>query len=174
MVSRVLIANRGEIARRIIRSCRSLGVESVAVYSEADAGLAHVGEADHAMAIGPAPARQSYLVADAILEAAKRAGADAIHPGYGFLSENADFATAVAGAGLTWIGPAAETVKAMGNKQRARDIAIAADVPVVPGSGRLELDDTAGIEAQAAAIGYPLLVKAAGGGGGIGMRRVDR
>ena len=137
-------------------------------------GLVYVGEADDAVAIGPAPARQSYLLPDVILEAARRSGADAIHPGYGFLSENSEFATAVADAGLTWIGPAAETVKAMGDKQRAREIAIAADVPVVPGSGRLELDDTAGIEAQAAAIGYPLLVKAAGGGGGIGMRRVDR
>ena len=174
MVARVLIANRGEIARRIIRSCRSLDIAAVAVYSEADAGLAHVAEADAAVAIGPAPARQSYLVTDTILDAAARAGADAIHPGYGFLSENAGFARAVIGAGLKWIGPAPDTVEAMGDKQRAREIAIAADVPVVPGSRRLDENDAAGTEAEAASIGYPLLVKAAGGGGGIGMKRVDR
>jgi len=168
---RILIANRGEIARRVIRSARNLGLETVAVHSQADAGLAHVAEAHVAVEIGPAPARQSYLDTARILAAAVETGADAIHPGYGFLSENADFAEAVEAAGLIWIGPRPDTLRAMGDKQRAREIAVAAGVPVVLGSDRLtEGDDLAEIGSQ---VGYPLLVKAAAGGGGIGMRQVD-
>jgi len=170
-MQRILIANRGEIARRIIRSARALGIETVAVHSEADAGAAHVAEADHAVGIGPAPARESYLLADRLLAAAARTGADAIHPGYGFLSESARFAEAVRGAGLIWIGPEPEVLRDMGDKERARAIAQAAGVPIVPGSDRLaEGDDLAAIGAR---VGFPLLVKAAAGGGGIGMRRVD-
>ncbi|MGQ7791744.1 acetyl-CoA carboxylase biotin carboxylase subunit [Faunimonas sp. B44] len=170
---KVLVANRGEIARRIFRSCRGLGIGTVAVYSDADAGAAHVADADEAVHVGPAAARESYLRADRVLEAARSSGADAIHPGYGFLSENADFATAVADAGLTWIGPSPESLRQMGDKQRARDIAAASGVPVVPGSRRFEAGDLAGLDEAAAAVGYPLLVKASAGGGGIGMRRVD-
>ncbi|MEO1328755.1 MAG: biotin carboxylase N-terminal domain-containing protein [Pseudomonadota bacterium] len=173
MVSRLLIANRGEIARRVIRSCRKLGVETVAVYSEADAGLAHVAEADHAVAIGPAAARESYLRPEKLLEAAREAGADAVHPGYGFLSENADFAETVRAAGLAWVGPEPETIGAMGDKQRAREIAVAAGAPVAPASARFEAGETDGVVAAAEAVGFPLLVKASAGGGGIGMRRVD-
>jgi 3-methylcrotonyl-CoA carboxylase alpha subunit len=169
----VLIANRGEIACRIIRTCRSLGLRSVAVFAAADAGAMHVAMADAAAAIGPSPARESYLVADAILAAAAAHGADAIHPGYGFLSENAAFARRVQAAGLTWIGPAPETIAAMGDKERAREIARAAGVPVLPGSRRFAPGDLDGLAEAADAIGFPLLVKAAGGGGGIGMRRVD-
>jgi acetyl/propionyl-CoA carboxylase alpha subunit len=168
---RLLVANRGEIARRVIRSARALGLETVAVHSEADASAAHVADADAAVAIGPAPARQSYLDAARLLAAAAETGADAVHPGYGFLSENSGFAAAVEAAGLTWVGPAPETIRDMGDKARARALAEAAGVPVVPGSGPLgEGDDPA---AAAVAVGFPLLVKAAAGGGGIGMRRVD-
>lgn len=173
-MKRILIANRGEIARRVIRSARALGLETVAVYSEADAGALHVSDADQAIAIGPAPARLSYLNAEAVLNAARLSGADAVHPGYGFLSENADFAQAVKDAGMIWIGPDPETLRSMGDKQRAREIARAAGVPVVPGSERF--GDTVTAEtllAAAQTVGYPLLVKAAAGGGGIGMRRVD-
>lgn len=168
---RILVANRGEIARRIIRSARALGLETVAVYSEADAGLAHVAEADHAVCIGPAAARESYLNKARILQVAGEMRADALHPGYGFLSESADFADATLGAGLVWIGPDPQTLRDMGDKGQARKIAAQADVPVVPGSAPVtETDDLAAIGQQ---IGYPLLVKAAAGGGGIGMRRVD-
>ena len=172
-VRRVLVANRGEIARRVFRSCKSLGLETVAVYSEADRGAAHAIEADRSMLIGPAPARDSYLVIDKVLAAARETKADAIHPGYGFLSENATFAKAVADAGLIWIGPQPEVILAMGDKQRARDLASASGVPVVPGSGRFAEGETDGLAEAAARVGYPLLVKAAAGGGGIGMRRVD-
>nr|WP_205521016.1 biotin carboxylase N-terminal domain-containing protein [Propylenella binzhouense] len=168
-----MVANRGEIARRIFRSCRKLGLATVAIHSEADAGAAHVAEADEALPVGPAAARESYLRADRVLAAARASGADAIHPGYGFLSENADFASTVAEAGLTWIGPSPETLRQMGDKQRARDIAAASGVPVVPGSRRFEAGDVAGLDEAAAQVGYPLLVKASAGGGGIGMRRVD-
>lgn len=168
---RILIANRGEIARRVIRSARALGIETVAVHSEADAGLAHVAEADAAVEIGPPPARQSYLDTARILAAAAESGADAVHPGYGFLSENADFAQAVEAAGLIWIGPRPDTLRAMGDKHRARGIAVAAGVPVVPGSDRLSEGDD--LVQLGEAVGYPLLVKAAAGGGGIGMRQVD-
>jgi acetyl/propionyl-CoA carboxylase alpha subunit len=170
----VLIANRGEIACRIIRSCRQLDLRAVAVYSEADSSALHVAMADDAVAIGPAAARDSYLRVDRLLDAARSSGADALHPGYGFLSENADFAEAVAAAGLTWIGPQASAIRAMGDKQRARDLARASGLPIVPGSARFAVGDLAGLEAAGAAVGYPLLVKAASGGGGIGMHRVDR
>ncbi|WP_245422149.1 acetyl-CoA carboxylase biotin carboxylase subunit [Alsobacter soli] len=172
-IRRVLVANRGEIALRVFRTCKALGLETAAVYSDADAEAAHVQAADRAVHIGPAAARESYLVADKVLAAAREAGADAIHPGYGFLSENAAFAEAVAAAGLVWVGPRAEVIRAMGDKQRARDLAEQAGVPVVPGSRRFAEGDTEGLAAEAERVGYPLLVKAAAGGGGIGMRRVD-
>ncbi|WP_454692366.1 acetyl-CoA carboxylase biotin carboxylase subunit [Achromobacter aloeverae] len=173
-IDRLLVANRGEIACRVMRTCRALGIETVAVYSEADRAAAHVAIADQAYAIGPARASESYLRQDAILDAAARGGAQAIHPGYGFLSENAGFAQAVQEAGLTWIGPRPESIRDMGDKQRARELAIAAGVPVVPGSGRFETGALDGIAQSADAVGYPLLVKAVAGGGGIGMRRVDQ
>ena len=172
-IRRVLVANRGEIARRVFRSCRRLGLETVAIYSEVDSSAAHVAEADRSMLIGPASARESYLVIDKVLAAARETQADAIHPGYGFLSENAGFAEAVASAGLKWIGPQPDVILAMGDKQRARDIASAAGVPVVPGTGRFAEGETEGLAEAAARVGYPLLVKASAGGGGIGMRRVD-
>ncbi len=173
-MKKVLIANRGEIACRVIRSCRALGLKTVAVYSEADAGALHVDEADEAQAIGPAPAKQSYLVIDRIVGAAKAAGADAVHPGYGFLAENSDFAKAVAAAGVTWIGPTPDSIDDMGDKERARLLARAAGVPVLPGSARFAPGDLAGLDEAAAGVGFPLLVKASAGGGGIGMRRVDK
>ena len=172
-MKKVLIANRGEIACRVIRSCRDLGLQAVAVYSEADASALHVALADEAYPIGPAPAKQSYLVVANILDAARAARADAVHPGYGFLAENAGFARAVARAGLTWIGPTPETIEDMGDKERARLLAKSAGVPILPGSARFAPGDLAGIEEAAADVGYPLLVKASAGGGGIGMRRVD-
>ena len=172
-MKRILIANRGEIACRIIRAARALGLQTVAVYSEADAQALHVQMADAAEAIGPAPAAQSYLDADRILQAARTHGADAVHPGYGFLSENTAFARAAEAAGITWIGPQPGSIEDMGDKQRARAIAEAAGVPVLPGSRRFALGALEGIEQAAADVGYPLLVKATGGGGGIGMRRVD-
>ncbi|MCG8693592.1 MAG: acetyl-CoA carboxylase biotin carboxylase subunit, partial [Minwuiales bacterium] len=172
-MKRVLIANRGEIACRIIRSCRDLGLEAVAVYSEADAEALHVALADAAEPVGGAPAKESYLIADNILAAAKQSGADAIHPGYGFLAENPRFAEAVAEAGLTWIGPRPKTIEDMGDKERARLLARSAGVPVLPGSARFGPGDIEGLEAAAEDVGYPLLVKASAGGGGIGMRRVD-
>jgi len=172
-IKKVLIANRGEIACRVIKSCRRLGIATVAVHSEADAHALHVEMADEAAHIGPPPAAQSYLDQKAILAAAKDFGADAVHPGYGFLAENAGFAQAVTDAGLTWIGPRPKTIEDMGDKERARDIARAAHVPVLPGSPRFGPGDIAGVEAAAEEVGFPLLVKAAAGGGGIGMRRVD-
>ena len=170
---KLLIANRGEIACRIMRSARTLGMATVAVYSEADAAARHVAEADEALPIGPAAAKDSYLVADKIIAAAHESGADGIHPGYGFLAENAAFARAVEDAGLVWVGPRADSIAAMGDKERARTIAGDAGLPVVPGSARLTADDLSGLDAAAQAIGYPLLVKASAGGGGIGMRQVD-
>ena len=172
-MKRLLVANRGEIACRILRTCRRLGLPTVAVYSEADRESLHVALADHAVAIGgPAPA-QSYLLAQNILEAARAADADAVHPGYGFLSENEDFARAVQAAGLAWIGPDPKTIEDMGDKERARLLAKSAGVPVLPGSARFGPGDLAGLDAAAGEVGYPLLVKASAGGGGIGMRRVD-
>jgi len=172
-IRRVLVANRGEIACRIMRTCRAMGIETVAVHSEADAGALHVARADRAVAIGPPPAAQSYLDAQALLAAARESGADAVHPGYGFLAENAAFAKAVEDAGLAWIGPRPPTIADMGDKERARDIAHAAGVPVLPGSPRFAAGDTDGLVDVAIGIGFPLLVKAASGGGGIGMSVVD-
>ena len=170
---RVLVANRGEIAARVLRSCRELGLGTVAVYSDADRAAPHVAMADVAVRLGPAPAAESYLSIDALLAAARATGADAIHPGYGFLSENADFARAVAEAGLVFVGPSPLVIQMLGSKQEAKRRAIAAGVPVVPGYNG---DDqtTAVLEAEARAIGFPLLVKASAGGGGKGMRIVRR
>lgn len=172
-MKRVLIANRGEIACRVIRAAQGLGLEAVAVYSDADADAMHVEMANASVRIGPPPAAESYLRQDAILAAARETGTDAIHPGYGFMAENADFARAVLNAGLIWIGPRPETIEAMGDKQRARDLAQKAGVPVAQGSARLLPGEIDGLENMAETVGYPLLVKAAAGGGGIGMRRVD-
>lgn len=172
-MNKVLIANRSEIACRIVRSCRRLGLRTVAVYSEADARSLHVAMADEALPIGPAQARDSYLRADRVLDAAKASGADAVHPGYGFLSENEAFAEAVQGAGLLWIGPSARSMRDMGDKGRARTLAHDAGVPVLPGSPRIEPGDLDALDAAGRNVGYPLLVKATAGGGGIGMRRVD-
>ncbi|MEP9350677.1 biotin carboxylase N-terminal domain-containing protein [Xanthobacter sp. KR7-225] len=169
----VLIANRGEIACRIAQACRGLGLRSIAVFSDADADGLHVALADAAVRIGPAPARASYLDADAVIEAARASGAQAIHPGYGFLSENAGFARKVREAGLVFVGPAAEIIAEMGDKGRARARAQGAQVPVLPGSGRLPESEDADLVARALEVGLPLLVKATGGGGGIGMRRLD-
>ncbi|HKH93174.1 MAG TPA: acetyl-CoA carboxylase biotin carboxylase subunit [Gemmatimonadaceae bacterium] len=173
MFRKVLIANRGEIALRIIRACRELGVASVAVYSEADARAPHAREADEAVLLGPAPSSESYLRGDAIIAAAQRVGAEAIHPGYGFLSEREWFARAVRDAGLVFVGPPAEAIAAMGSKTAARQLAIAAGTPVVPGT-TTALRDAAEAEQVAEQFGYPVLLKAAAGGGGKGMRVVHR
>jgi acetyl-CoA carboxylase biotin carboxylase subunit len=172
VLRKVLVANRGEIARRIIRACRQLGVASVAIYSEVDERAPHVAEADEAVAIGPAPARQSYLSIDAIIGVARRVGADAVHPGYGFLSENWRFAQACEDADLTFVGPSADAIRLMGDKTEARRLMAAAGVPVLPGSDG-PVSDADEAERVATAVGFPVLLKAAGGGGGIGMARVD-
>jgi len=169
----ILVANRGEIACRVMRSARALGARTVAVYSDADRHALHVETADEAVHIGPSKAAESYLNVEAILAAARATGATAVHPGYGFLAENADFARRVAAAGLTWIGPTPAQIEAMGDKERARRIAQDAGVPVVPGSDRFPGGQLDGLAAAAAAVGYPLLVKASAGGGGIGMRLVE-
>jgi len=170
---KVLIANRGEIAVRLIRGLREMNIASVAVYSDADRASLAVRMADEAAHLGPAPSSESYLRIDKIIAAAQRHGAEAIHPGYGFLSENAEFADAVTNAGLTFIGPPAEAIKKMGSKTAARQIAIAAGAPVVPGTeAAIRSIDQARATAQS--LGYPVLLKAAAGGGGKGMRRVDR
>ena len=168
MFRRLLIANRGEIARRINRVAQGMGLETVAVYSDADAALPHVREASRAVRLGPAPSRESYLNTGAVLEAARQTGAEAVHPGYGFLSESADFARACTEAGLLFVGPPPEAMARMKDKARARELAGAAGVPLVPGSAGLVVD-VAMAAAEAERIGYPILVKAAGGGGGIGM-----
>jgi len=173
MVSKVLVANRGEIARRIMRSCRTLGLDTVAIYSEADAGLPHVNEADEAVPVGAAAPRESYLNIENILRAITLTGADAVHPGYGFLSESARFAESVVDAGAVWIGPHPDTIRAMGDKEQARELARSAGVPVLSGSRRLTDGDTDALMAARQEVGFPLLVKASAGGGGIGMRRVD-
>ena len=167
----VLVANRGEIAVRVIRTLKTMGIRSVAVYSDADAGALHVRQADVAVRIGPAPARRSYLDIEAVVEAARRTGAQAVHPGYGFLSENAQFAAALDTAGITFIGPPAAAIKTMGDKIAAKAAVAQYGVPVVPGIARPGLTDAELIEA-AGAVGYPLLVKPSAGGGGKGMRVV--
>ena len=172
MIESLLIANRGEIACRIIRTARSLGVRTVAVYSDADANALHVRMADEAVHIGPSPARESYLVGDKIIAAAKATGAEAIHPGYGFLAENADFAEAVVGAGLIWVGPKPDSIRAMGLKDAAKMLMQSAGVPVTPGYLG-ESQEPKRLKKEAEAIGYPVLIKAVAGGGGKGMRRVD-
>src|SRR5688572_26941349 len=168
MFTKVLIANRGVIARRIARTLRRLGVGSVAVYSEADAHSLHVVEADEAVLLGPGPVAESYLCMDKLLEAARRTGAQAIHPGYGFLSENADFAEACEGAGLAFIGPTPDQMRRFGLKHTARAIAEAQGVPLCPGTGLLASVGEA--EENAARIGFPVMLKSTAGGGGIGMR----
>ncbi len=172
MIRKLLIANRGEIACRVIRTAKRLGVATVAVYSDADAAAPHVREADEAVRLGPAPARESYLRSDAILDAAKATGADAIHPGYGFLSENADFARACDKAGLIFVGPPADAIDAMGLKDRAKKLMEEAGVPVTPGYHG-EDQDPGQLAKEASRIGYPVLIKAVAGGGGKGMRRVE-
>ena len=168
IIASLLVANRGEIARRVIRTADRLGIRTIAVYSEADAELPFVREADEAVPIGPAAPAQSYRNIDAILTAAKQTGAAAIHPGYGFLSENAEFAQAVTAAGLLWVGPSPEAITAMGDKISARNRAAAAGVPVAPGTTEPVLDVEAAVQ-QARAVGYPVMVKASAGGGGMGM-----
>jgi acetyl-CoA carboxylase biotin carboxylase subunit len=171
-IRRVLVANRGEIAVRVIRGCHEEGLEAVAIYSEADADAPHVRMADAAVLVGPAPSSQSYLVTDRVLAAALQTGCDAIHPGYGFLSENAGFARAVEAAGLVWIGPPAEAIEAMGSKTEARRRMADAGVPIVPGTVD-PLEDLDEARRIALDIGFPVMLKAAAGGGGKGMRRVD-
>ncbi len=173
MFSKILIANRGEIACRVIKTARRLGIRTVAVYSEADANARHVRLADEAVLLGPAAARESYLVAEKILDAARRTGAQAIHPGYGFLSENADFAEACAAAGVVFIGPPASAIRAMGSKSAAKALMEKAAVPHTPGYHG-DNQEPEFLKQQADAIGYPVLIKAAAGGGGKGMRLVDK
>jgi len=171
VIRKLLIANRGEIARRVMRTCRALGIRTVAVYSDADARAPHVLEADEAVRIGPPPSLESYLSIDRLLAAAAATGADAVHPGYGFLAENADFAERCAAAGLTFVGPPPEAIRRMGSKVGAREIMAAAKVPVVPGVSGAGLDDAA-LRRAAEGVGFPLLIKASAGGGGKGMRLV--
>jgi acetyl-CoA carboxylase, biotin carboxylase subunit len=170
-LKKVLIANRGEIAVRIIRACRELGIESVAVYSDADEEALHVRLANEAVYIGPAKAQKSYLNIEAVIEAAREKGADAVHPGYGFLAENASFAAACRDAGLAFVGPSPETMEKIGDKSAARRLAKEADVPVVPGTEGNATPDEA--MERAGEIGYPVMVKAAAGGGGMGIRVVE-
>ena len=167
----VLIANRGEIAVRIIRACRELGIKSVAVYSEADERAMHRRLADEAYLLGPAPAPESYLNVGRLVEAIERSGAEAVHPGYGFLSESAEFARAVESAGAAWVGPPPEAMDAVGFKVRAKELARKAGVPTIPGyEGEDDNEDRLAEEARR--IGFPVLVKASAGGGGRGMRAV--
>src|SRR5216684_2176445 len=173
MFKKILIANRGEIAVRVIRACRELGITAVAVYSDVDRAALHVRKADEAYHIGPPPAAESYLNVEKILEVAQRSGADAIHPGYGFLAENAGFAQACGNAGVKFIGPAARSMVMMGSKTRARQEMEKAGIPFVPGTSR-GLESLEQAEKVAAEIGYPVMLKAAAGGGGKGMRLVDR
>ncbi len=172
MFEKVLIANRGEIALRILRACREMGIETVAVHSKADAELKHVLLADESVCIGPAPSSESYLNMPAIIASAEVTNADAIHPGYGFLSENADFAERVEQSGFTFIGPRAETIRMMGDKVEAIKAMKAAGIPCVPGSDGPLTTDPDEIRTTAERIGYPVIIKAAGGGGGRGMRVV--
>src|SRR5687767_4541675 len=172
MFDKILIANRGEIACRVIKTARRLGVRTVAVFSDADSGARHVALADEAVHIGPSPARESYLVADKLIEAAKRTGTQAVHPGYGFLSENAGFAEACAKAGIVFIGPPPAAIRAMGSKSEAKKIMEKAKVPLVPG---YHGDDQSPelLAKEAGRIGFPVLIKASAGGGGKGMRVVE-
>ena len=170
MFERLLVANRGEIACRVIRSAKALGIHTIAVHSEADAGALHVELADEAHLIGPPPAAESYLDVDAILDVVRRTGAQAVHPGYGFLSENADFARRVVEAGAVWVGPAPETIEAVGDKRAARDVMEAAGVPVNAGGPVASEEEAVALGER---VGFPLIVKAAAGGGGIGMRIVE-
>src|SRR5579883_268189 len=173
MFKKIVIANRGEIAVRIMATCREMGIATVAVYSEADSQAKHVREADEAYLIGPAPAIQSYLRTEAILEVARRSGAQAIHPGYGFLSENATFAEACEQAGIVFVGPPAGAMRVMGSKIAAKALAQSVGAPTVPGyNGESQQDDLLLEEAQR--IGFPLLIKASAGGGGKGMRTVHQ
>src|SRR5271163_4449102 len=172
MFSKILIANRGEIACRIIRTARRMGIATVAVYSEADNNALHVALADEARLIGPPPPRDSYLNVAAVIAAAQGSGAEAIHPGYGFLSENADFAEACAAAGLVFIGPPPQAIRAMGSKAAAKALMEAQGVPVVPGYHGAEQDDRR-LLAEAEGIGFPVMIKASAGGGGRGMRIVE-
>ncbi|MCR9222248.1 MAG: acetyl/propionyl/methylcrotonyl-CoA carboxylase subunit alpha [Alphaproteobacteria bacterium] len=173
MFAKILIANRGEIACRVIRTARRMGIATVAVYSDADAAAQHVKQADEAVRLGPAPARESYLLVEKILEACRATGAEAVHPGYGFLSENAGFADALEAAGIAFIGPPADAIRAMGSKSQAKALMDKAGVPLVPGYHGDEQDPDF-LAARAEEIGYPLLIKAAAGGGGKGMRLVER
>jgi acetyl-CoA carboxylase biotin carboxylase subunit len=173
LIRTVLVANRGEIARRVFRACRQLGFKTVAVYSEADRDSPHAREADQAVAIGPAPARESYLSIDRILDAARVSHADAIHPGYGFLAENWRFAEACRRAGLIFVGPSPDAIRRMGDKIEARRLMAAAGVPVVPGS-RETVTDVAAADLVAREVGYPVILKAVAGGGGIGMARAEK
>ncbi|MFO1075999.1 MAG: biotin carboxylase N-terminal domain-containing protein, partial [Geminicoccaceae bacterium] len=172
MLASLLIANRGEIACRIIRTCRRLGIRTVAVYSDADRDALHVRLADEAVRLGPAPAAESYLLAERVLEAARLTGAEAVHPGYGFLSESAAFARAVREAGLVFVGPPPEAMERLGGKDSAKALLAPAGVPLVPGYHGADQAD-ARLRDEASAIGFPLLIKAVAGGGGKGMRRVD-
>jgi acetyl-CoA carboxylase biotin carboxylase subunit len=172
VIQSLLIANRGEIACRILRTAAAMGIRTVAVYSDADAHALHVRQADTAVRIGPGPARESYLLGERIIAAARETGAEAIHPGYGFLSENADFAQAVLDAGLIWVGPKPEHIRTMGDKVEAKRTAGALGLPLVPGSAGA-IEDVAEAQAMAAEIGYPVLIKAASGGGGRGMKVVQ-
>jgi 3-methylcrotonyl-CoA carboxylase alpha subunit len=173
LFGKVLVANRGEIAVRVLRTCRTMGIPTVAVFSEADREARHVAEADEAVAIGPAEALESYLSIDALIDAARRSGADAVHPGYGFLSENGDFADAVRDAGLAFVGPPGDVHRRMGDKKAARRLMAEAGVPVLPGYGGEDQSD-ARFLAEAEAVGWPVMLKPAHGGGGKGMRVVRR
>ena len=173
MFKKILIANRGEIAVRVAKTARKIGVATVAVYSDADKNAPHVRACDEAVHIGPPAAAESYLVAEKIIDACKKTGAEAVHPGYGFLSENAAFAEALDKAGIVFIGPTAETIRAMGSKSAAKDLMEAANVPTTPGyQGEDQSVET--FKREAKRIGYPVLLKATAGGGGKGMRMVAR
>src|SRR5579859_2033167 len=171
MFKKILIANRGEIAVRVMTTCRAMGIATVAVYSDADRHALHTQTADEAYAIGPAPAAHSYLNIATILEVARQSGAEAIHPGYGFLSENADFVEACTQAGIVFIGPPAQAMRTMGSKIAAKQLALSVGAPTVPGYAG-ESQDDATLLAEARQIGFPLLIKASAGGGGKGMREV--
>lgn len=173
MFAKILIANRGEIAVRVARTAKRMGVRTVAVFSEADRLAMHVKACDEAVFIGPAPASESYLVIDAVINAARRTGAEAIHPGYGFLSENADFADACAAHDIVFIGPKPDTIRAMGDKAAAKQMMREAGVPVLPGYDG-EDQTLATFKAEAERIGFPVLFKAVAGGGGKGMRLVEK